>query len=70
MSRVMQYKIFDSPIYECMRAFIYLWKEMQLPISYKDNRRGAERILLDVAQKRSNDIALEAIAHFGKLVGA
>jgi len=70
MSRVMHDKIFDSPIYECMRAFIYLWKEMQLPISYKDKRRGAERILLDVAHKRANDIALEAITYIAKLVSA
>jgi len=68
MIRVTNDKIFDSPVYNFTRVFPYLWEEMQLPISYKDNRRGAERILLDVAHKYTHEIVREATPHVAKLV--
>jgi small-conductance mechanosensitive channel len=49
-------KIFDEPIYNYTREFPYLWEEMRLPISYKDDRKKAEQILLDVARRHTIDI--------------
>ena len=66
--RVTNDKIFDSPVYNFTRIFPYLWEEMQLPISYKDNRGEAERILLEVGHKHTDDIAREAKPHIEKLV--
>ncbi len=66
--RVTNDKIFDSPVYNFTRVFPYLWEEMQLPISYKDNRREAERILLEVAHKHTDEIVREATPHIEKLV--
>lgn len=48
--------VFDEPIYNFTREFSFLWEEMQVPISYKDDRRTAERILLEVAHKHTVDI--------------
>ncbi|HSU93627.1 MAG TPA: mechanosensitive ion channel domain-containing protein [Gemmatimonadaceae bacterium] len=66
--RVTNDKIFDSPVYNFTRVFPYLWEEMQLPISYKDNRREAERILLEVGHRHTDDIVREAKPHIEKLV--
>ena len=68
MIRVTNDKIFDSPVYNFTRVFPYLWEEMQLPISYKDNRREAERILLEVGHKHTDDVVREAEPHIEKLV--
>jgi small-conductance mechanosensitive channel len=68
MIRVTNDKIFDSPVYNFTRVFPYLWEEMQLPISYKDNRREAERILLEVGHKHTDDVVREAKPHIEKLV--
>jgi small-conductance mechanosensitive channel len=68
MIRVTNDKIFDSPVYNFTRVFPYLWEEMQLPISYKDNRREAERLLLEVGRKHTDDIVREAKPHIEKLV--
>jgi small-conductance mechanosensitive channel len=68
MIRVTNDKIFDSPVYNFTRIFPYLWEEMQLPISYKDNRREAERILLEVGHKHTDEIVREAKPHIEKLV--
>jgi small-conductance mechanosensitive channel len=66
--RVTNDKIFDSPVYNYTRVFPYLWEEMHLPISYKDDRNGAERILLDVAHRHTDEIASEAAPHIARLV--
>jgi small-conductance mechanosensitive channel len=42
-------KVFDTPIFNYTREFPYIWEEMRIPISYKDNRRQAEQILLQAA---------------------
>ena len=44
-------KVFDSPIFNYTREFPFLWEEITLPISYKDDRRKAEQILLDAGKK-------------------
>lgn len=50
-------KIFDQPVYNYTRDFPYLWEEMQIPISYKDDRHRAEEILLEVARSHTIQIA-------------
>ncbi len=42
-------KIFDEPIYNYTRDFPYIWDEITLPISYTDDRKRAEEILLEAA---------------------
>jgi small-conductance mechanosensitive channel len=46
-------KIFDEPVYNYSREFPYIWEEMNVPISYKDNRTRAEQIILEVAEKHT-----------------
>ncbi len=50
-------KIFEQPVYNYTRDFPYLWEEMQVPISYKDDRRRAEQILMEVAERHTVKIA-------------
>ena len=50
-------KIFDEPVYNYSREFPFIWEEMNVPISYKDDRAGAEKIILDVAEKHTVKIA-------------
>ncbi len=50
-------EIFEEPIYNYTRNFPYLWEEIHLPISYKDNRVTAEKILLAAARKETVAIA-------------
>jgi small-conductance mechanosensitive channel len=57
-------KVFDEPVYNYTREFPYLWEEMRLPISYKDDRKSAERILLEVANRhtiKTRDMSEEAL---------
>lgn len=44
-------KIFDEPVFNYTREFPFIWDEMSIPISYKDDHARAEQILLDVAQR-------------------
>lgn len=46
-------KIFEHPVFNYTSEFPYLWEEITLPISYKDDYRKAEKILLDVAHKHA-----------------
>lgn len=58
-------KIFDEPVYNYTRDFPYLWEEIHLPISYKDDRNAAERILMAAAEKETvqiTDMAEETLA--------
>ncbi|GJF11886.1 mechanosensitive ion channel protein MscS [Mycolicibacterium cyprinidarum] len=42
--------IFDEPVYNYTRDFPYLWEEIVLPITYKDDRSEVERILFAAAR--------------------
>ena len=53
-------KLFDEPIFNYTRDFPYIWEEMQLPISYKDDRATAEKILLAAAEQET--VRIEEIA--------
>ncbi|HUQ98982.1 MAG TPA: mechanosensitive ion channel domain-containing protein [Gemmatimonadaceae bacterium] len=58
--RITNDKIFDSPIYNYTRDFPFVWDEMHIPIHHEGQRQVAERILLEIAQKHTDPIALEA----------
>lgn len=46
-------KIFDEPVYNYTYHFPYVWEEMRLPVSYRDDRHAAERILLEAAGRHA-----------------
>ena len=46
-------KIFDTPVFNYTRDFPYLWEEITLPISYKDDRGRAEQILLEAGKRHA-----------------
>jgi small-conductance mechanosensitive channel len=50
-------RIFEEPVYNYSRDFPYIWEEMHLPISYKDDRNRAEQIILEVVERNTQDIA-------------
>jgi len=50
-------KLFDSPVYNYSREFPYLWEEMRIPVPYDGDRRKAEQILLEAANKYTVKIA-------------
>ena len=50
-------KIFEEPVYNYTRDFPYIWEEMHIPISYKDDRNRAEQIMLAAAEKETIHIA-------------
>lgn len=50
-------KIFDEPVYNYTREFPYIWEEMVVPISYRSDRRTAERILLRAAEHHTLNIS-------------
>ena len=58
-------KIFDEPVYNYSRDFPFVWEEMHIPISFKDDRHRAEQILLEAAQKHTvhlEQLSEEALA--------
>src|SRR4051812_3391362 len=46
-------KVFDEPVFNYTREFPFIWEEMTIPVSYKDDRTRAERILLDAAERHT-----------------
>ena len=48
-------KIFAEPVFNYTRDFPYLWEEMMIPITYVENRKKVEEILLDVAARHAID---------------
>jgi small-conductance mechanosensitive channel len=50
-------RIFDEPVYNYTRDFPYLWEEITLPISYTDDRKRAEEILLETAKRHTVEIS-------------
>lgn len=58
-------KIFDEPVYNYTRDLPYLWEEVHIPVSFKDDRYEVERILLSAAQKETvhiSELAAETVA--------
>jgi small-conductance mechanosensitive channel len=50
-------RIFDEPVYNYTRDFPYIWEELSLPIGYGSDRRRAEQILLQAAERHTVPIA-------------
>jgi small-conductance mechanosensitive channel len=50
-------KIFDEAVYNYTQEFPFLWEELSVPISYKDDRSKAERILLEIAHGHTVPLA-------------
>jgi small-conductance mechanosensitive channel len=46
-------EIFKTPVFNYTRDFPYIWEEITIPISYKDDRARAEQVLLEAAQKHA-----------------
>jgi small-conductance mechanosensitive channel len=46
-------KVFDEPVYNYTHEFPYIWDEINLPIRYQDDRKEAEQILLQAAQRHA-----------------
>ena len=46
-------KIFETPVFNYTREFPYLWEELTLPVSYRDDRDKAEQILLEAAHRHA-----------------
>ena len=56
--------IFETPVFNYTRDFPYLWEEMRIPVSYKDDRVKVEEILLAVAGRHSirvSELSQEAL---------
>ncbi len=52
--------LFDDPVYNYTRDFPYIWEEMQIPISYTDDRNIVETILISAAQRET--VRIEELA--------
>lgn len=49
-------EIFEKPVYNFTREFPYMWEEMHIPISFKDDRRRAEEIILESVRRNTTDM--------------
>jgi small-conductance mechanosensitive channel len=49
-------QIFEEPVYNYSRDFQYIWEEMHVPISFRDDRNKAEQIILDAVSRHTEDI--------------
>jgi small-conductance mechanosensitive channel len=48
-------RIFDDPVYNYTRDFPFIWEEMTLPVTYRDDRAKVEQILLHAARRHAAD---------------
>lgn len=48
--------VFDQPVYNYSREFPYIWEEMHIPISYKSDRRLAEKLILEAVGRHTQDV--------------
>ncbi len=56
-------KIFDEPVFNYTRDFPFIWEEMVIPITYKADRKTAERIILAATERHAaspDSVAQEA----------
>jgi small-conductance mechanosensitive channel len=60
-------EIFEQPVYNYTRDFPYIWEEMHLPISYKDDRNRAEQVILEAVRRNTADIAQMAQSELDRL---
>ena len=50
-------EIFEQPVYNYTRDFPFIWEEMLLPVSFRDDRKKAEEIMLAAVRKHTEDIS-------------
>lgn len=50
--------IFDEPVYNYSRDFPFIWEEMHIPITYKEDRERTEAILLEVAERHTKTMQI------------
>lgn len=50
-------QIFEQPVYNFSRDFPYIWEEMHIPISFRDDRHRAEEIILKAVRDNTQEIA-------------
>jgi len=60
-------QIFEEPIYNFTRDFPYIWEEMHIPVSFKDDRDKAEEIMLDVVTRNTAEIVNMAEPEMNRL---
>ena len=48
-------KIFAEPVYNYTRDFPFIWEEMGIPITYKDDRYLVEQIMVDAARHHAGE---------------
>ena len=60
-------KIFEEPIFNSTREFPFLWDEIQIPITYGADRKRAEEILLEAAQKVTEKIQRDALPYRARM---
>jgi small-conductance mechanosensitive channel len=49
-------KIFDEPVFNYTRGFPYIWEEMQIPIPFTGDRKKAEEIIREAAERHTVQI--------------
>lgn len=55
---------FADPVFNYSASFEFIWEEVMIPIDYRDDWHGAERIMTEEAQRvSSTEEATQAIAH-------
>lgn len=60
-------QIFEEPVYNYTRDFPYIWEEMHIPISFKDDRHRAEQIMLEAVRRHTADITNMAQPELNRL---
>lgn len=50
-------QIFEEPVFNYTRDFPYLWEEIMIPVSYRDDRAKVEQILLEVARRHTVNVS-------------
>jgi small-conductance mechanosensitive channel len=61
-------RVFEEPIYNYTRDFPFIWEEVTVPISYRDDRARAEQALLAAAKEHALDprqVAPDVLEHLG-----
>ena len=65
--RITNDRIFDQPVYNFTREFPFIWEELRIGISYEQDYGRAERVLLDIGRRHTEELvrvagpALEAL---------
>jgi small-conductance mechanosensitive channel len=57
MVSVSNAKVFDEPVYNYTRQFPYIWEEITVPVSYRDDWHVVERILLETAGRHTTKVS-------------